>query len=292
MRFLLRAGLAVLSLAVLIVAYLLWNNNRTVAAPDQARLNTSLENGIRWLSAHRTNILSTNNPMVWRMVQQAGDATDDARLQTLFANYAERYLENRSGNIWRPLFYPKSWVPIRFEDIAGFPYYNWHFLYASSCDRDLAKVPEIAAQNDPAFCDRYPLRPACVTHQMMGLRLLQRSECGNQAELSNSIEVLQRRIHTQLTWDPRVVDVYMQRVLMLVESGARGLVKPVWLQQLVEAQQADGGWASFMPLVPLGENRFLGITRLPRIMTPKSDFHMTAQGVLLFALLTNPPQAQ
>ncbi|HHH43386.1 MAG TPA: hypothetical protein ENK49_04540 [Gammaproteobacteria bacterium] len=292
MRLLLRGILAAVSLVVLSTAYLLWNNNRPVPPPGQDQLNTSLQNSIRWLTDHRGKILASNNPMVWRMVQQAGEVSGDTRLKALFADYAQRHLDRNSGSIWRPLFYPQTWAPVRFEDIAGFPYYNWHFLYAITCDRELAKVPDIAAQNDPAFCDRYPLRPACVTHQMMGLLLLKRSQCGNPLELDRSIGILQQRIRTQLTWDPRVVDVYMQRVLMLVESGAADLVKPVWLQQLIEAQQADGGWASFMPLVPLGGNRSIGITRLPRIMVPRSDFHMTAQGVLLFALLTHPAQEQ
>ena len=290
MRFLLRGVLVVIALMALAGGYSVWHNNRSVAPPDHDQLNTTLENSIRWLTNHRVKILDTSNPMLWRMVQQAGDISGDERLQALFADYAQRYLDMRSNNIWRPLFYPKSWVPVRFEEIADFPYYNWHFIYAYTCDRDLAKVPEIAAQNDPAFCDRHPLRPACVTHQMMGLLLLKRSQCGDQVQLGHSIETLQQRIHTQMTWDPRVVDVYMQRVLMLVESGAGDTVKPVWLQQLIDAQQPDGGWSAFMPLVPIGGGRSIGTSRLLSIGAPRSDFHITAQGVLLFALLTHPQQ--
>ena len=125
---------------------------------------------------------------------------------------------------------------------------------------------------------------------MMGLLLLKRSQCGDQVQLDSSIETLQQRIHTQMTWDPRVVDVYMQRVLMLVESGAGDTVKPVWLQQLIDAQQPDGGWSAFMPLVPIGGGCSIGTSRLLSIGAPRSDFHITAQGVLLFALLTNPQQ--
>jgi len=289
-RLLLRGILAAIALLALSGGYLIWNNNRSVAPPDQDQLNTTLENSIRWLTDHRAKILDTSNQILWRMVQQAGDVTGDTRLKSLFADYEQRYINKRPNNIWRPLFYPKSWVPVRFEEIADFPYYNWHFLYAITCDRDLGKVPEIAAQNDPAFCDQYQyrLRPACVTHQMIGLLLLKRSQCGDQVQLDSSIETLQQRIRTQLTWDPRVVDVYMQRVLMLVKSGAGDTVKPVWLQQLIDAQQPDGGWASFMPLIPVGGGRSIGISRLLSIGAPRSDFHITAQGVLLFALLANP----
>jgi hypothetical protein len=147
-------------------------------------------------------------------------------------------------------------------------------------------VPEIAAQNESGFCDRHPLRPACVTHQMMGLLLLKRSDCGDTAELDATIRDLQKVIHRQLTWDPRVVDVYMQRVLMLVASGAADEVKAVWLKELIDAQLQDGSWSSFMPLLPLGRNTYIGTQKLLSIGTPKSDFHMTAQGVLLFAMLS------
>jgi len=228
--------------------------------------------------------------MLWRLVQQAGDISGDTRLTSLFSDYKKRYLDNNPNNVWRPLFEPGSWVPIRFEDIASFPYYNWHFIYASTCDRDLGEITEIAAQNNPSFCDRYPLRPACATHQMMGLLLLKRSHCGDPEQLENTIAALQQRIYRQLTWDPRIVDVYMQRVLMLVESGAGDRVRPVWLKHLVNAQLPDGGWSPFMPLAPLGGGRSIGTSRLISIGKPESDFHMTAQGILLLTLLTNSPQ--
>ena len=127
-----------------------------------------------------------------------------------------------------------------------------------------------------------------MTHQLVGIRLLQRSECGDPAQLENTVRQLQQRIHRQLLLDPRVVDVYMQRVLMLVESGGGDLIKSIWIRNLVDAQQSDGGWSSFDPLVPLGGDRYFGFgPRIFAVKTPHSDFHMTAQGVLLFSLLTS-----
>lgn len=290
MRLLLRGVTAIFTILALAAAYLVWNNNHTAPPTTTNQLNASLENGVQWLKTREQSILGSQNPMLWHLVQKAGEVSGDPRLTSLFRAYEKRYLDNNPNNIWRPLFKPGSWVPVRFDDIVTFPYYNWHFIYASTCDRDLEKIPEIAAQNEPAFCDRYPLRPACVTHQMMGLLLLKRSKCGDPAKLENSIEALQQRIYRQLTWDPRVVDVYMQRVLMLVESGAAGQVKPIWLKHLIDAQQPDGGWSPFMPLVPIGGGHSIGTSRLISIGKPESDFHMTAQGVLLLTLLTHLPQ--
>ena len=283
------AGISLITvLIVLLYSYLVWKNNASVTALERTEIEATLENSIQWLEKNRDSVLDIGNPMLWYMVQQAADISGDQRLQRLFANYEQHHLQNRSANLWRPLFYPGSWIGVRFEDISGFPYYNWHFIYASLCDRDLEKVPEIAIQNNPDFCDRHPLRPACVTHQLMGIRLLQRSECGNPAQLDNTVGQLQQRIHRQLLLDPRVVDVYMQRVLMLVESGGGDLIKSIWIRNLVDAQQSDGGWSSFDPLVPLGGDRYFGFgPRIFAVKTPHSDFHMTAQGVLLFSLLTS-----
>ena len=286
MRLLLRITVILFALLALFSTYLLWRNNIPMPQPSNKQLDAALENSIHWLIRHQQDVLNIPNPMLWRMIQQASDITNDATLKGLFKNYEDRYLKNHHDNIWRPLFYPNTWVPVRLEDISSLPPYNLHFIYAYTCDQDLAKVPVIRDQNDTAFCNHHPLRPACVTHQMMGMLLLKRSNCGDQKLLDRKIHALQQHIQRQLKWDPRVVDVYMQRVLMLVKSGADSSVKPVWLWRLMDAQLEDGGWSPFMPLIPVGNGRSIGVDRLPGIKTPKSSFHMTAQGVLLFSLLT------
>lgn len=65
---------------------------------------------------------------------------------------------------------------------------------------------------------------------------------------------------TQLTWDVRVVDVYLQRVLMLVDSGARSRVKPVWLSRVLKAQSKDGGWSAFQALIQVGPELAMGFS--------------------------------
>ncbi len=266
--------------------YLLWQNNRLATAMDQEESHAVLENGIRWLEEHREEVLAQSNPMLWYMLQNAAAISDDERLKALFSRYEERYLEKNYGNLWRTLFYPDTWVSVRYEDIRNYPYYNWHFMYGLTCDAELALVPEIAAQNDPAFCNSHPLRPACVTHQLMGIRLLQRAKCGDQQALDSAEQKLETRIYRQLTWDPRQVDVYIQRVLMLAESAHPDIIKPVWIRRIAAAQQPDGGWSPFDPLLPFGSDRYLGFSgKGLSTGRPKSSFHATAQGVLLFSIL-------
>ena len=276
---------SIVVLLLLAYAYQVWGNNKSVTPPDQAQLQATLEKAIVWLDQNRDKILNTQNANLWYMIQQAAEITDDQRLKRLLEDYSQRYLKNRR-NAWRPMFYPGTWMPVRFKDIAHLPDYNQHYIYAILCDSDLGNVPEIAAQNEPAFCDKHPLRPACATHQLVGIRLLQRSECGDAEQLDDTVQQLQQRIRKLLVIDPRVVDVYMQRVMMLVESGASEMVKPVWIKNLVDAQRADGGWGPFEPLVPLVGGRYFGYgQKIISIERPRSTFHATAQGVLLFSLL-------
>lgn len=269
-----------------IYAGLFYVNNRASAWPDQVRISASFAEGVDWLGTHREEILGQNNPALWQMVQQSAELTQDPSLLALFADYRSRYLE-RGRNIWLPLFYPGRWVSIRTEDTANMPDYNLHFVYAISCDPELAQQPLVQAQLSADYCDRRPWSPACATHQLMGFRFMQRGNCGDPQATEAAVSQLQTRITQLLTWDPRVVDVYLQRVLMLVESGAKQQVKPVWLDRVLDAQLADGGWSGTDPLISLPGSISLGFdARGLTLENPRSGFHATAQGVLLMSLLT------
>lgn len=286
MQILRRLTLVAFASLLLLAACSGWLNNRHVPPPAPEQLERARESGIQWLIRNADSNLRIDKAVLWQMIQRAAEISGDPRLQTLFARYRQSVLDDRRDSYWHPLFFPGTWVPVRSEDIGQLPDYNQHFIYAVTCDTELGKLPVIAVQNSADFCDRHPLRPACVTHQLMGLELMKRSGCADSDALAPTVEALQERIRNQLTWDPRLVDVYMQRVLMLVDSGSVNRVKPIWLDRILNAQQPDGGWSPFMPLLSIGGDRYIGIRRLPDIGTPESDFHMTAQGVLLFTLLT------
>jgi hypothetical protein len=168
------------------------------------------------------------------------------------------------------------------------PDYNLYFVYAVTCDPALSKEEIIQRQNDPEFCSaHHPFSPACVTHQLMGIRLAQRSRCLDPQVAQQLVSALQEKIVKQLVWDPRVVDVYIQRVTMLAESGAANKIKPVWLRRVLDAQLTDGGWDSFHILFPVNHTQYIGITEKLMIKESKSNFHTTAQGIFLLSLIAN-----
>jgi hypothetical protein len=277
-------------LIALFAIYQLWQNNRIVDAPSRSSISASLEKGIGWLVTNRKTILGQSNPMLWWFVKESADITRDERLEALFSEYKKRYLDPYPKNVWWLIFDNKSEVPIPISQLKGFPDYNLYFIYAASCSRELAKQEIIQRQNDPEFCSTYyPLSPACVTHQLMGVRFAQRSHCLDPQTLQTLTFVLQNKIINQLVWDPRVVDVYIQRLLMLAESGRLKEIKPVWLQRMLDAQLVDGGWGGFYPLFPISRTYSVGFTshhlHLRNPGKLRSNFHTTAQGVFLLSLV-------
>jgi hypothetical protein len=290
-KLLLKLAISVFTLFLAGAAILLYANNRAAAPPERADLQAALDAGIGWMAANRQATLGQPLEILWWMVQQSAERTGDPRLRALFAEYHATHLDN-ARNIWLPMFYPGRWVPFRNADIADLSDYKQHFIYAISCDPQLAEDPTVEPQLHADFCDRYPLRPACATHQLMGIRFMQRTQCGDPETNQAVVAELQSRIVRQLTWDPRVIDVYLQRVLMLVESGAVERVKPIWLQRVLAAQRPDGGWAGIDPVLEFGSifNLSLG-ARGFSLAAPRSDFHATIQGVLLLSLLVHPESA-
>ncbi|BAZ92979.1 tRNA-dihydrouridine synthase [Thiohalobacter thiocyanaticus] len=286
LRKLLIIFISIVTLPTLGYAVYVWQYNRDTPPPAHAELEAALNASIHWTETNSEHLLSTNNPMLWRMLQQSARLTGDARLQALFDRYTQRYLGRDPDYLWRPLFRDGVWIPVTPASLEGLPYYNRHFIFSLTCDADLWALPDIQAQNQAGFCDGHRFRSACVTHQLMGLRLQQRKQCPQDPDLAATVSRLQARLVGQLTWDPRPVDVYLQRVLMLTESGAGGQVKPAWLRRLLRAQLPDGAWANTPMLLPLPGARDLVWTR--NGIGPGravGNFHTTAQGIYVLSLL-------
>lgn len=285
-----RKGIAaiVIVAAVIVAAYaaLIWNNNRAVSPPTRSELDTHWESSVQWLLGHREQVLRDQNPILWWMIAESARLSGDERLRALFAEYQANI---DPLWIWSVFFEPERFrnAMLTPEVYGRFADYQQYFLFSLSCNRQMALDPAIAAQQETSFCWRkHPFSPACATHQMMGFRFAQRVSCTEIDGVEPKMEILQRRIAAQLKWDPRVVDVYIQRVLMLEDSGAGARVRPRWLQRVLEAQLEDGSWSALQPLLPLGGNRYFGFgARFFGVGELKGDLHATAQGLWLLSLL-------
>lgn len=281
--------LAVVVLLAVVYGGLAWHNNRSALPPTPHDVVASWEKSVSWLMNNRAKVLQDKNPILWWMVGQSAELTGDPRLQALFDDFRHEYKLNYNKSIWQTFFNPSYYWGENFPAASynGLSDYHQYFLFSLTCSEEMAAQPVIVAQHDPDFCLKaHPLSPACLTHQLMGYRFLQRTQCDRVAGLDEKVSILQRSIEQQLVWDPRVVDVYIQRVLMLEDSGARERIKPRWLQRVLDAQLVDGGWSDLQPLVPLGGGRYFGFNaRLAGVDSVKGNFHATAQGLWLTSLL-------
>ena len=279
-----------LFIGAILFAYMsgVYLNNRDLPQPAAELMQQRLDHSTQWLVNNEADLLQQANPMLWWMLQEAEKISHDKRIADLLNKYKQRYPQIQQG-AWGPLFGAPSRSYLGAYSVSGLPYYNQHFIYALNCAADIAEdILVVEQQNKANFCHQasYIYRPACITHQLMGINFLLEKNCNLLADINEVVKSLQGDIKWQLTFDIRVVDVYLQRVLMLLITGAEKEIKPVWIHQLIDHQLDDGGWSNFVELLPLPGEKSLGFS--PKILSignAKSDFHATAQGVLILSSL-------
>lgn len=268
--------------------YGVYQNNRDASYPDRAQLQQQFEKSVQWLLDNEEKILSENNAMLWWMLYETERLSQDERIGALLKKYQQRYISIKYS-VWGPLFNGPQHRRLSAYSVQRLPYYNQHFIYALNCAQDLeAELPLVAQQNQPDFCHQseYFYRPACITHQLMGINFLSTNQCELLPNIAEVTRSLQHDIVLQLTWDIRVVDVYLQRVMMLLITGAEASVKPVWIEQVLAHQLDDGGWSGFVALFAMPSGQSFGFSgRLVSFGKEKSDFHATAQGVYILGYL-------
>lgn len=287
-----KIAMIVLLLALMPLAFYGWmwkNHNQQLAGPTAEQQAQGLERAVSWLVNHREQVLDDNNPMLWWMIKRSAELSGDPRLTSIYQQYYRRYVSGNYQSVWRSLFLPDDAAAVDSSLVSHLPDYNQYFIYGLTCSDELAELPLVKAQLSTDFCgDEHPISPACVTHQMMGLRFRQQRGCGDSEQIAADVATLQETIVDQLTWDVRRVDVYLQRLLMLAESGARSKIEPVWLQHMLSAQLQDGGWGDFHPLLAVSGGRSLGLgSRFFAVRAPQSNLHATAQGIFLLTLLSH-----
>ncbi len=271
---------------VMFIGYSLYQNNRDTVMPAAGELQVSLDRAIDWLYDHQHDIMQQHNPALWWMLKEASEINDSEKLKAFYQQYKTGVLDRQPKNIWTPYFTRgyKPYVPDILQ-LGRLRPYQLFFIYALSCDSDLEAEPVIRQQFEADFCGMHFLQPRCTTHQLMGIRLLQQRNCGQHEQLAGE---LLDTIETELFWDFRVTDSYLQRALMLAESGRFDRLKPVWIQRILDAQMDDGDWSDFDSVIDFA-GLHLGFTSaLPRLGAKASDFHATAQGIWLMTLLLQP----
>ncbi|RZL03053.1 MAG: hypothetical protein EOP36_06400 [Rubrivivax sp.] len=301
-------GLAKATAALLLVvgaalAVAIWHGNREVAPPSLGERQHAYKQAVSWIRAHEADILKDDNAALWWFVQTAAEQADDDYLRTLVRRFLYQNQGNsRKGVVWRRFLEPGAEVVLDISAVRTMEPYHRFFYHALTC------VPvELDGIDTNAFlrndvCHPQPTEvwlkdPVCTTHQLVGVMLLQRAGCKPAQELVGLKKDLLIDIRQQMTVDVVVKDAYLQRVMMLLWYGGAESVKPVWLQRVYRAQRADGGWIGGRqipelpePLQPWFLRAQLANWWPSRFNTASaSDFHASAQGLLITALALKAP---
>ena len=267
--------------------FLIFENNKSIYEIHPKVISKSLDRSITWLIDNREKSLTQDSAILWWMIKRSSEITNDHRLLDIYNEYKNKYMANNPYNAWRKLFTPHAQTKINPDSLNHLPDYNLYFIYGLTCNTELGHFDIIQRQKSTDFCrDTHPISPACVTHQLMGLRFRQDQNCGDKKVMASQENDLQEMIKRQLTWDPRLIDVYIQRVLMLVDTGRGNEVKNQWLQNILNVQSNEGGWGDFQSLLALSDTRHIGFySRGIKFGKPTDTLHATAQGILLMSLL-------
>jgi hypothetical protein len=282
------------ALALFIIFWQIWQNNRETGPATYQDIKLHFDRSVSWLESSYGSLENTDNPILWWMIKEAASNSGDITLDKIYSTYKANHLDNRSANLSTPMF-DKFYRP-KLPDLSllrGLRDYQLFFFYALSCDTNLGSEPVIQRQLVPQFCSLHYLHPRCITHQLMGLRFMQRYQCGYDDTVAATISALQKILISELTWDFRIGDAYIQRVLMLVDTGAYNETRPVWIKNILNAQNNDGSWDDLHPVLYLGNDFYLGFTSMwPAVKKQHADFHATAQAIWLLSLLLKEAEIQ
>lgn len=306
MRFAKKLLLTLIALAALLIASglgIAQYFSREQPAVTKAEAEASLRAAIGWMKAHEADVLGDGNQALWRMVRISAELTHDPDLARMYASYFERYYQRGRTDVWEHWVNPAATTPVTLNALENLEAYQHLFIYASTCNAALGAQPDVSQQLSPEYCAPALPRalrgnPTCSTHQLMGLAMMLERGCGDAAALKRAIPQVQADIVAQLRYDPRVRDEYIQRVLMLYETGAASSIRPVWLRRVIQTQLPDGGWPRLrsikLLLGDVAKSSGLPGTALSNEEF-SADFHATAQGLLLMSMVvadlskTDPP---
>lgn len=292
-------AMLVIILALLSIAgTALWLGNRETAAPPLAEREQAYQRAVAWVRNHESEILKEHNSALWWFIQTTAERTGDVYLMGLMRRYEA--VATHEGLVrlpWWRMMQPKADVLLNVVPLEPLEPYQRFLYHGVTCQ------PVALEEGDThAFLDKRACRPAatqvllkdpaCTTHQLIGVMLLDRMACSSTSDLSALQTDLLDDIEWQMHWDVVVKDAYFQRVMMLMWQGKPEQFRAVWLKRVLLAQQADGGWVGGrqFPELPSWMQPWLIRSKLAAWWPSRfhagggSDFHATAQGLLITAL--------
>ena len=235
----------IFSAFLVIVALTLVNNNYSFhrMSRDQfsSRLDHAIDSSTQWMVQHRD---IQGNPSLMYMVADMEKMSNDPRLHQMLQEYRySKYVsdpQNPFAPVWARMVDPTARVPTL--DLTGVPTGDiaevvWD-AYAVAPDRVLISD----AQRDNMFS---PTKYFWGRrhHQLLALDMY-RSYNGASEELNRTIDHLAEKIARDAHFDFRVNDSYVQRSAFIFGAQRPDLIRPRWIERILDYQRIDGSWAT------------------------------------------------
>jgi hypothetical protein len=212
-------------------------NNVALMSGDQfdRRLDDAIDQATGWIRAHRREIASTKNVAMFMVMKDC----HEIHPQPLLAGLVDGYLGERiTPDCWRRVLdrgHPVDRADLN-RTIRNERMDNRWMLYAVAPDQAELDAEDLEGLFD---ADRWSGRH--LTHQLMALiRLREDGEASPRCEAT--IERLCRRIAAQVRLDIAVVDLYIQKIAVVLDAGHAELIDRRWVERVIENQAPDGGW--------------------------------------------------
>jgi hypothetical protein len=260
---------------------------------DQRDIHQSFEQAVDWMRKNEPALLKDQNTFLWWMVSEAALLSRDGYLLDLTERRRVAALSRRGENLWDDLLFgPIRSVSLNTAAQVGTGY-KYMYLYALTCDETLLADRKLRRHLESSFCG--PLAktlltdPHCITHQLIGSEFLTMRQCKVGVSVADR-ERLHEKLTNQLFFDPRVGDAFVQGLMVLAMTGKCELIRHAWLRSALQQQLKDGGWSGADATFRWGDD-IQGITAAYHIdvSVATSNFHTTAQGLLLMAKLDSAP---
>lgn len=282
--------------------------NADIEPLPQEAIRDSFKRSVVWLKTHDSKVLGDGNAALWWMIAAAAERTGDPDLQALVKTSVDLVYAGQNARLpWRRLVEPKAVIEPKDSLLDGLVPYQRFYYFSATCQ---PVEPDQSGVGSRQFIDDNMCRPmwsqvllrdtVCTTHQLLGIRMARHSGCALEPKVAKLEAELIDDIKWQLRVDPIFRDAYIQRVLTMYWVAGPQHVEPIWLRRVLQAQRADGGWNGERFLLGLPDwlqpstfRRWMSAIMPSRFPAGEleSEFHPTAQGVLLMALAMNPPHA-
>lgn len=227
---------------ILFLAFELLNNNYSFRhqsrAAFNAQLDRELDTATNWIKANP--FVSERNPAMMYMIADMEKMSHDPRLQGVLDDYQNHFLAHPSDLfelVWLRLGNPSAQIPvIHVPDMGDNPVDFVWYGHALAPDRILLSAGDRA---NLFSATKYSW--GTRQKQLMALAIY-REINGNSPELDNALNYVAEKVARDGHYDFRVGDSSIQRTAFILAAHRPDLIRPRWVETILESQNTDGTW--------------------------------------------------